>query len=124
MKRILLILIVFFITCMVISAQQSRFPTKQEQQDYLSKVQSDTSDYDSQLEEIKSRNSSSGEMHTFLRIKADIDRLDTRITKEINTINASHDRDNRVSSLIISSLENLINQRKAKQEEMEKLLEN
>jgi len=109
---------------MVISAQQSRFPTKQEQQDYLSKVQSDTSDYDSQLEEIKSRNSSSGEMHTFLRIKADIDRLDTRITKEINTINASHDRDNRVSSLIISSLENLINQRKAKQEEMEKLLEN
>jgi len=117
-------MVVFFATYLMAYAQQSRFPTRQEMQDYLNDVKTNTSEYDSQLDEIKSRNTHGGEVHTFLRIKSEIDSLDVRINREINNITASHNRDNRVSALVVSSLENMINQRKGKQEELEDLIAN
>ena len=122
-KRILLVLVVYFMTCFIVYAQQG-FPTRQEQQDYLGKVKQNTSEYDSRMDDIRSRNSSSGEALAFLRLKSDIDNLDTRITKEMNNIDAVHNRDQRVTSQVLSSLENMINQRKAKQDQLEDLLSN
>jgi hypothetical protein len=90
----------------------------------LNQVRSNTSDHDSRLSGIISRNSTSGDAHTFLRMKSEIDALDARITREMDRITAVHDRDTKVSTVMIENLERMIDQRKAKQEELEKFLSN
>lgn len=123
MKRIFLAIVILFVAGVIVYAQQGA-PTKQEMQNYLSEVQSKTSEYDSMLEDIISRNASSGEIHQFLRLKGEINRLDQKIQSEINSITAIHDKDNKVSSQIIDSLQRSMNERKARQQELENLLSN
>jgi hypothetical protein len=124
-KRIFLTIVVFFVAGLIVYAQQqSEYPSRQEMQNYLNQVKSNTSDHDSRLSGIISRNSTSGDAHTFLRMKSEIDALDARITREMDIITAVHDKDTKVSSVMVDNLQRMIDQRKEKQEELEKFLSN
>ena len=121
MKRIVLAIVILLAAGFVVYAQQGT-PTKQDMQNYLNEVKSKTSDYDSMMEDIISNNSSSGLATRFARIKADIEKLEARIDGEVKSIQSVHDKDQKVGSQVIDSLQRDIDQRKAKQKELEDLL--
>ena len=103
-------------------AQSAGNPTKQDMQNYLNKAKDNTSQYDSKLQDLKSKNNSGGDIHTFIRLKDEIDRLESRIQTEINNITATHDRGNTVSSQIMDNLERMIDQHKQKVAELDALV--
>ena len=105
-------------------AQQVAAPTKQDMQTYLNQAKQNASQYEKDLSDIKSRNSSSGDVNTYNRIKGEIDRLESRINTEKTNIKAVNDKGNKVNTAILNNLEQMINQHKDKVAELETFLSN
>ena len=124
MKQFFLTAVVVFLTGTMVYAQQaSNQPTsaqtKQEAQQYLDQVKSNSSQFDSDLADIIALNSSNKDMANFNQLKAEIDRLETLITTERDRIKNNLDSGKKVSSQVLEKYERLINQHKAKLEELE-----
>ena len=124
MKRIFLVLVILFTASTIMYAQQAAGPSRQDMQAYLNQVRENSSRFDSMLEEIIDRNSTSALTRSFARLVAQIDSLAARIQAEVTGITAIHDRGNFVSESMIERVERLINLHKARQEELERLLSN
>ena len=122
MKRILIVIIILLVAGTAVFAQKAGGPTRENMEEYYNQANENASEYESMLDDLKSRNSTSGDIAAFNRLKAEIDRLESRINTESGNITATHDKGNRVNSEIINSLERLISQHKARVEELEKLL--
>ncbi|MCL2319843.1 MAG: hypothetical protein FWC45_07140 [Treponema sp.] len=124
MKRILMAFVILVAAGTIAYAQQAATPTKQDMQQYLNQAKQNASQFDKMLADLKSRNNLGGDLNTYLRLKSEIDGLETRIKSEQASITARHNNGDRVGAEVMNSLERMVNQHKAKVAELEKLLSN
>ena len=122
MKRIFIVVVILLAAGAMAYAQRAADPTREDMDKYLEQAKDHASEFESMFDDLKSRNNRSGDIATFNRLKSEIDSLESRINTESNNISATHDRGNRVSTEIMGNLERLINQHKAKVEELDKHL--
>ena len=127
MKRILFTTVLLLAAGTLIFAQQADNPTsaqtRQNAQQYLSQARNNLSQFESVLDELKDRNGSNRASYTFNRLRTEIERLETHISSEQDSIRASLDRGTRVNTEVMSRVENFINQHRAKLEELEDFIE-
>ena len=129
MKRIFFVIIVLFAVSAAVYAQQAGTAPTQAQirqmaQEYLNQARANGSQFESMLNELKLRNGAGLSMNTFNQLKAEIDRLESRIQTEATLITAILDRGGKVASDRLITLERLINQHQDKQDELEELISN
>ena len=126
MKRILLALVILLVAASFVYAQQqgassppTTTQTKQNAQQYLTQAQANGSEYVSTLDDLRTRNRSNLDAITFNRLKAEIDRLESLIETEEARLGASLDKGNKVGSDTITRIQQMIDQHKAKTEELQ-----
>ena len=129
MKRIFLAAIILLVIGIAAFAQQTTtlettnrptsVQTKEEAREYLNQGRSNSSQFDASQAELNTRNNSNNDMHTFNRLKTEIDRLEASISSEENKVRASLDRGVKVSPELIDRIERLIEQHKAVTDELD-----
>ena len=127
MKRILFTTVLFLVAGTLIFAQQADNPTsaqtRQNAQQFLGQARNNLSQFESVLADLKDRNGSNRASYTFNRLRREIERLETHISSEQDSIRASLDRGTRVNTEVMGRVENFINQHRAKLEELEDFIE-
>ena len=128
MKRIFLASVILLVISIAVFAQQTTLEstnrptsgqTKEEARDYLNQGRSFATQFDASQAELNTRNTSNNDMHTFNRLKDELDRLEAAITQEQNRRAASLDKGLKVEQDSIDSIQALIDQYKAKLAELE-----
>ena len=126
MKRISLIAIVLLVAGTLVFAQQagsSNLPnsaqTKQTAQQSLSQGRTNSSQFESGLNDLKARNQSNMDLDNYNRIKSEIDQLEAQINTEQTRIGNTLDRGAKVSPALLERVQRLIDQHKAKLAELE-----
>ena len=129
MKRIFLATLILLITGIAVFAQQTTAlettnrptsgQTKEEAREYLNQGRSFATQFDASQAELNVRNTSNNDMHTFNRLRDELDRLEAAITQEQNRRAASLDKGLKVEQDSIDGIQPLIDQYKAKLAELE-----
>jgi len=114
---------VILLAATLVFAQQSGQPTKPEMQSYVNQAKQNSSQFDSILQELIARNASSGDINAYLRLKAEIDQLESRIKSQEYSIRATHERDNKVSPSVLNGLSKLIETHKKKVAEIDAIVQ-
>ena len=126
MKRILLAAIILFLAGTAIYAQQATLPTteqtRQSAQQYVNNGKSKSSQFDTYLDDFKTRNTSNDNASNFKRLSYEANQLEARINREGTIINGLLDRGNHASDVRLDRYEHLVNQYKWKLAEMETLV--
>ena len=121
MKRILLAIIILFAAGIVYAQQASQGanppPTsnqvKQSAQQLSAQAKSNSSQFESILAELSSRNVGNQDVDAFNKLKAEIEHLESAITREENRIRTLLDSGKKTSPGLVNRIERLINQHKA-----------
>ena len=125
MKRFLLVIVAFFLIGTVVYAQQSASAqptsaeTRQSAQQLLTQGQSNESQYQTLLAELRASNISNSDAAYFNQLRAEIERLESTIGSEEIRIKATLERGLRVSPEMFSRVERLMSQHSAKLEELQ-----
>ena len=126
MKRISLIAIILLVACTVVFAQQSggsslptSAQTKQSAQQSLTQGRTNSSQFESGLNDLKARNQSNMDLDAYNRLKSEIDQLEAQIITEQTRIGTTLDRGAKVSPALLDRVQRLIDQHKTKLEELE-----
>ena len=125
MKRFLIILLVFFAAGAALYAQQpTTSQTKQNAQQYSNQANSNASQFESTLSELRSMNVSNTDLVTFNRLKGEIDRLETQINSEEKSIRERLDKGILVSAELMTRIERLIALHATKVKELNSFISN
>ena len=125
MKRIVFAALFLLIAGTLVYAQQaSSAPptadqTRQSAQQFLNNGKSTLSQFDSDLNDFKTRNSGNDDASYFSRLSYEIRQLETRINSEGAIIKSLLDKGNQASSVRLARYENLMGQYRAKLAELE-----
>ena len=128
MKRILLAAVILLVAGMMVYAQQaatqgtsrpSSSQIKQTAQQYLTQAKSNSSQFESTLNDLDARNVSNKDAETFNRLKNEIDRLENMINTEQARIGGNLEGGQRLDSELLNRIQRLIDQHKAKLAELE-----
>ena len=130
MRRVCLTVVFLLVCGTMIFAQQTvqgldatNRPTSAQTTDsareLLSQGKSNSTHFESAQAELMARNTSNNDAHTFHKLRSDITRLETQITDEQNRLNASLDRNIRVSRETFDRIQRLMDQHNAKLAELE-----
>jgi hypothetical protein len=126
MKRFLLVNILLLAACITLFAQQggtsnrpSSAQTRENATQYLNEGKENSSRFDSMQAALIARNTSNSDAYAYNRLKDEIDKLEAQIIEEQNRISASLDRGIRVNEGTLNRVQGLIDQHKAKLEELE-----
>ena len=127
MKRILLTIVILLVAGSIVYAQQASSPptsaqTKQNAQQYLGQARTNSSQYESGLNDLIARNISNKDAATFNRLRSEIDRLEEQIKKEETQMGATLDRGSKVSSEALNRIQRLVDQHKAKLAELDSFI--
>ena len=128
MKRIFLAVIILLVIGTVAYAQQAggNLPTsaqtRQSAEQYLSQARSNSSNFEGNLADLRSRNGSNNAASAFARLRAEIDQLEAMINSERTNIETRLDRGTRVSDEVLNRFERLLDQHKIKITELEVLI--
>ena len=120
MKRIFLAVVMLLVISIVVFAQQTTAleatsrptsnQTKEEAREYLNQGRTFSTQFDTSQAELNARNTSNNDMHTFNRLRTELDRLEAAITQEQNRRAASLEKGLKVDQESIDSIQTLIDQ--------------
>ena len=123
MKRGFLTIIVFIMASIMVYAQTTSRPTtseiRQEAQQYLQQVRTNSSQFDSKMEDQMMRNTDNRDMDTLNRLRAEIDQLAASITADQNRIDADLNSGKRANLATIRRVQQLLEHYKNKMAELE-----
>jgi len=129
MKRTLLVTIMLLFAGITVFAQQaeaSSLPTseqtKQEAQQVLNQSKTNSSQYESTLESLRTQITSNNTAATYKRLKAQIDTLEAKINVAQDHIQKEISMGHNVSASYLEQLQKLIDQHKVAMAEMEAFL--
>ena len=128
MKRILLTAVILFLAGTAIYAQQAASApptteqTRQSAQQYISNGKSKSTQFDTYLDDFKTRNTSNDNASNFRRLSYEANQLETRINREGAIITNLLDSGNQASDVRLDRYELLVKQYKWKLAEMETLV--
>ena len=126
MKRIFLVTIFLLAGIMAYAqqaAQGATLPTssqtKQTAQQYSSQAKTNSTQFEATLADLIARNTSNKDAETFVRLKNEIDQLESAINAEEVRIRANLDNGKKLSPDVMTRIERLIEQHKAKIQELD-----
>jgi len=124
-KRISLITIILLVISMAVFAQQAGGPpqtaeTMSSAQQTLSQGKTNSAQFDSTLNDLKTRNTSNLNADTYNRLKNEIDQLEFQINVEQTRIRSRLDRGTKVNPAMFDRVQRLIDQHKSKLAELER----
>ena len=124
MKQFFLTLVVLILVGTTVYAQQTgsqptSAETRQNAQQSLSQSRTNSSQFESTLADLKARNTSNRDAIYYNQLMAEIERLENQINTEEGKARLSLDRGVKVDAALINRIEQLINQHKAKTDELE-----
>ena len=125
MKRISLIAVILLVISMAVFAQQAGGPpqtaeTMSSAQQTLSQGRTNSSQFESTLADLKTRNTSNSNADIYNKLKSEIDQLEFQINQEQTRIRARLDKGTKVNPAMFDRIQRLIDQHKAKLAELEK----
>jgi type VI protein secretion system component VasK len=127
MKRTFLVIVVFIMVSVMVYAQTASPPTgsqiRQEAQQYLQQVRTNSSQFDSTLADQTSRDIDNKNMNTLNRLKAEIERLAASINTAQKSIDAELNRGFRANQSLVKRVQELLEQYKKKMAELEAFIE-
>jgi len=133
MKRTLLVTIMLLFAGIVVFAQQagassSSLPTsaqtKQSAQQSLTEAKTNSSQFESTLDSLKTQITSNNNAATYRRLKGDIDRLEAQIKNAQANIQSEINMGHSVNARYIDELQQLIDKHKAATAELEAFASN
>ena len=120
MKRFFLVFAVLLLISTVAHAQQpSSAEIRQSAQQFLTQGRENSSHFESVLADLTASNVSNRDAVTYNRLRTEIERLETSIATEEARLKASLDVGQRVTQEMLNRVERLINQHRAKLEELQ-----
>ena len=123
MKKIFLATVVFLAAGIMVYAQASNLPTtsqvRQDAQQYLTQARTNSSQFESTVNEQNTQSQSNKDSDTFNRFKAQIDRLEANIKSEQERLDLSLSNGKRANVSSMKRIQQLIEQHKAKMDELE-----
>ena len=127
MKRIFFLIIVLILVTGAVFAQQQTQPREQQTagqirqnaQQTVTRTRETADEFEAALEDLRMRNNNNHDLSIYLRIRGELEALETMINNERFNIEARLDRDVRVSNDVMTRLERMIEQYRAKTVEME-----
>ena len=124
MKQILLTIVVLLLAGTMVYAQQAGGPpqsaeTRQSAQQTVTQSRTNSSQFVAALADLNARNTSNIDAAYYNQLKADIDKLEAAITSEEGKIRASLDRGSKVGPQLFERIQRLIDQHKAKTDELD-----
>ena len=129
MKRTLLVTIMLLFAGIMVFAQQaggSSLPTstqtRQSAQQTLNDAKTNSTQFESNLSSLRTQNLSNNDADTYRRLKAQIDQLDARITREQARIQAALDQGQKVAASTLDEIQKLIDQYKSAMADMERFI--
>ena len=125
MKRISLITIILLVISMAVFAQQASGPpqtseTMQSAQQTLSQGKTNSTQFESTLDDLKTRNASNLNADTYNRLKNELEQLEFQINVEQTRIRSRLDKGTKVNPALFDRVQRLIDQHKAKLTELER----
>jgi len=119
MKRIFLVTIMLFFACIIAfaqqtgsSPQQTSAQIKQDAQQTLNQAKTNSSQFESTLDALKTQISSGGNAATYKRLKGNIDALESKITAAEAHIQSEINMGHTVSAILLTQLQQMIDQHK------------
>jgi len=129
MKRTLLVTIMLLFVGIIVFAQQaggSSLPTstqtKQSAQQTLSEAKTNSSQFETTLNALRTQNTSNNDADAYRRLKAQIEQLEARITREQARIQAALDQGQKIAGSTLDEIQRLIDQHKSAMAEMERFV--
>jgi len=129
MKRTLLVTIMLLFAGILVYAQQagaSSLPTsaqtKQSAQQSVTEAKTNSSQFESTLNDIKTRITSNSDAAKYKRLKLQIDQLEAKINNAQGQVQAEINQGRNVSPTMVEQIQQLIDQHKAAIAEMETFL--
>jgi peptidoglycan hydrolase CwlO-like protein len=126
MKRILLVTIMLLFVGIIVFAQQagaSSLPTsaqtKQSAQQSLTEAKTNSSQFESTLDSLKTQITSNNNAATYRRLKGDIDRLEAQIKNAQANMQGEINLGHSVNARYVDDLQQLIDKHKAAMAELE-----
>ena len=136
MKRIIFTAVILIAAGTLVYAQQAKAPasssqnktsvaeqTRQEAREYLDQAKTNTTEFESTYDDLLDRNGGSDFAAAYRRLKAEIDSLESRIKYEESSIDGSLTKGARISTTVFDHLRQLLDQYKAKTDELEKYIQ-
>ena len=125
MKRISLIAVILLVISVAVFAQQAGGPpqtaeTMQNAQQTLSQGRTNSSQFESTLNDLLTRNTSNSNADIYNKLKNEIEQLEFQINLEQTRIRARLDKGTKVNPAMFDRVQRLIDQHKAKLAELEK----
>ena len=125
MKRISLVTIILLVISVAVFAQQAGGPPQTAEvmssaQQTLSQGKTNSSQFESTLADLKARNTSNLNADTYNRLKSEIEQLEFQINVEQTRIRSRLDRGTKVNPAMFDRVQRLIDQHKAKLDELER----
>jgi peptidoglycan hydrolase CwlO-like protein len=124
-KRISLVTIILLVISVAVFAQQAGGPPQTAEvmssaQQTLSQGKTNSSQFESTLADLKARNTSNLNADTYNRLKSEIEQLEFQINVEQTRIRSRLDRGTKVNPAMFDRVQRLIDQHKAKLDELER----
>ena len=129
MKRTLLVTIMLLFVGIIVFAQQaggSSLPTstqtKQSAQQVLNDAKTNSTQFESTLSALRTQNLSNNDADTYRKLKAQIEQLEARITREQARIQAALDQGQKIAGSTLDEIQKLIDQYKSAMADMERFI--
>jgi len=129
MKRTLLVTIMLLFVGIIVFAQQaggSSLPTstqtKQSAQQVLNDAKTNSTQFESTLSALRTQNLSNNELDTYKKLKAQIEQLEARITREQARVQAALDQGQKIAGSTLDEIQKLIDQYKSAMADMERFI--
>ena len=125
MKRISLVTIILLVISMAVYAQAAGGPpqtaeTMSSAQQTLTQGRTNSSTFETTLNDLKTRNTSNLNSDTYNRLRTEIEQLEFQINVEQTRIRSRLDRGTKVNPALFDRVQRLIDQHKAKLAELER----
>jgi len=129
MKRTLLVTIMLLFVGIIVFAQQaggSSLPTstqtKQSAQQVLNDAKTNSTQFESTLSALRTQNLSNNELDTYKKLKAQIEQLEARITREQARVQTALDQGQKIAGSTLDEIQKLIDQYKSAMADMERFI--
>jgi len=129
MKRTLLVTIMLLFVGIIVFAQQaggSSLPTstqtKQSAQQTLNDAKTNSTQFESVLSALRTQNMSNSDADTYRKLKAQIEQLEARITREQTRVQAALDQGQKIAASTLDEIQKLIDQYKSAMADMERFI--
>jgi len=129
MKRTLLVTIMLLFVGIIVFAQQaggSSLPTsnqtKQSAQQTLNDAKTNSTQFESVLGNLRIQNVSNNDADTYKKLKAQIEQLEARITREQARVQAALDQGQKIAGSTLDEIQKLIDQYKSAMADMERFI--